>query len=365
MKKVLVIITTGFVPWGGLTTVMMNYYRAMDKTGMQIDFASFNAPPSVLTDELTQNGSRYIQLPNRKKHTVKYVKDLSSLLRHERYDVIHINGNSATMLIELLPAWIWGIKKRITHVHTTKNSHRLVHAAVKIFVNQLTNMRLAVSQEAGCYLYGNREFKILKNAIDASHYQFNPDNRLKCRKEWGISDSAYVIGTVGKLYNAKNQLFLVEIFPKILEKIPDSKLMLVGDGVLRRKIEDRIKALGIENSCIITGMQEDAADLLCAMDCFAFPSLYEGFGLALVEAQASGLYAVCSENVPKEAMATDLCVCKLLDNQNDWIEQICSFHERLFQSERSERSAAAAGQIQTKNLEIRKQADRLSEIYMR
>lgn len=92
MRKILVVITTGFAPWGGLTTVMMNYYRVMDKTGMQIDIASCNADPSSLVDELSQNGSRYIQLSDRKKHTVRYVRDLCRLLRHERYDVIHVHG---------------------------------------------------------------------------------------------------------------------------------------------------------------------------------------------------------------------------------------------------------------------------------
>lgn len=364
MRKILVVITTGFVPWGGLTTVMMNYYRAMDKTGLQIDVVSCNTAPLALLEELNQNGSRYLQLSDRKKHTIRYVRDLCRILMHERYDVIHIHGNSATMLIELLPAWTLGIKKRIVHVHNTKNSHRLAHAVMKVPMNLLTSTRLAVSEKAGHYLYGSRKFKIMRNAIDTVRYEFKQDSRLKCREKWGISDSACVIGTVGKMNEQKNQLFLIEVFSKVLDRIPDAKLLLVGDGKLRGKIEARIRALGIEDSCIIAGMQEEATDFLCAMDCFVFPSLYEGFGLALLEAQASGLYAVCSENVPKEARATDLCITKALDNQEGWVEQICSFQERLSQYERSVRSVAAVRQIENKNLEIRKQADRLRGIYI-
>ncbi|MCM1326105.1 MAG: glycosyltransferase [Bacteroidales bacterium] len=365
MKKVLIVITTAFVPWGGLTTVMMNYYRAMDKSRMQIDFAACNAAPASLTDELLQNGSRYMQLSSRKKHTVQYVRDLCRILKQERYDVVHIHGNSATMLIELLPAWFLGVKKRIAHVHTTKSDYRLANAVIKAPMNLLANVRLAVSKEAGHYLYGNRKFQVLRNAIDTSKYQFNKDSRLRCRKEWEISDSDYVVGTVGKMYEPKNQLFLVEAFSKVLDRLPDAKLMLVGDGVLRQKIEDKIKELGITDSCILTGMKENATDFLSAMDCFVFPSFYEGFGLALLEAQASGLYAICSENISEEVMATDLCVVKLLDNQDEWVEQICSFQEQISSSGRVERSEAAVRQIENKNLEIRKQADRLREIYIR
>ncbi|MCM1535262.1 MAG: glycosyltransferase [Clostridium sp.] len=363
-RKVLVIITTGFTPTGGLTTVMMNYYRAMDKSGIQIDFAACNAAPASLMDELLQNGSRYIQLSGRKKHTVQYVRDLCRILKQERYNVIHIHGNSATMLIELLPAWLLGVKKRIAHVHTTKSDYRFANAVMKAPMNLLANVRLAVSKRAGDYLYGNRQFQVLRNAIDTTKYQFKKDSRLKCRKEWGISDSDYVVGTVGKMYEPKNQLFLVEVFSKVLDRLPDAKLILVGDGVLRQKIEDKIKELGIADSCILTGMQENAADFLNAMDCFVFPSLWEGMPLALIEAQVSGLYVVCSQNITKEAMATDLCVAKSLDNQENWVEQICSFHEKLSQYGRSERSAAAIGQIESRNLEIRKQADRLREIYI-
>lgn len=322
MHKILVVITTGFVPWGGLTTVMMNYYRAMDKTGMRIDFVSCNAAPSSLIDELSLNGSWYIQLSDRKKHTVRYVRDLCKILRHEQYDVIHIHGNSATMLIELLPAWILGIKRRIVHVHTTKNSHRLAHAAMKVPMNLLANMRLAVSEEAGHYLYVSRKFTIMRNAIDTARYQFNHDSRLRCRREWGISDSAYVIGTVGKMYEPKNQIFLVEVFAKVLDRLPDAKLLLVGDGILRRKIEDRIKVLGIENACILTGMQEDAADFLCAMDCFVFPSIWEGLPLALLEAQANGLPCVVSDTVAKEAAMLDNIKFLHLDDFGGWIDEL-------------------------------------------
>lgn len=362
MHKILVVITTGFVPWGGLTTVVMNYYRNMDKAGMQIDIASCNAASSSLMDELSQNGSRYIQLSDRKKHTVQYVRDLCKILKHEQYDVIHIHGNSATMLIELLPAWILGIKRRIVHVHNTQNSHRLAHTVMKGSMNLLTNIRLAVSEDAGRYLYGSRNFKILRNAIDTVHYQFNQGSRLRCREKWGISGSTFVVGTVGKMNEQKNQLFLVEVFSEVLHRLHDAKLLLVGDGILRRKIEDRIKTLGIENACILTGMQENTADFLCAMDCFVFPSLYEGFGLALLEAQANGLPCIASTSVPDATNATETVTYIELQEREKWVVRIKELVEELNES-REEKSKSNIEAIRAKGYDIAQQARKLRDLY--
>ena len=101
-KKILIVITTAFAPYGGLTTVMMNYYHAMDKTGLQIDFASTNNPSNVLLDELKVNSSKYFNLGSRKKQLPKYLKNLKAVLKNGHYDVIHVNGNSATMAFELM-----------------------------------------------------------------------------------------------------------------------------------------------------------------------------------------------------------------------------------------------------------------------
>ena len=134
MKKILIVITTAYVPTGGLAGVMMNYYRNVDRSGLQIDFASTNEVPSVLADELKVNGSKYIQLPNR-KNVLGYFNSLRKVCKG--YDITHINGNSATTVIELLAAKIAGVKKRINHNHTSSPDHKKIsdifHPFFRIF----------------------------------------------------------------------------------------------------------------------------------------------------------------------------------------------------------------------------------------
>lgn len=112
MVRILVVITTSFVPYGGLASVMMNFYRAIDKTRFHIDFASTNLELNPkLALELKQNGSKYYGLGNRKKFIINYAKSLDRVLKNGKYDVIHVNSNSATATLELLVAYKNGIQK--------------------------------------------------------------------------------------------------------------------------------------------------------------------------------------------------------------------------------------------------------------
>lgn len=361
-KRILIIITTGFESWGGLTTVAMNYYRAMNRTGLRIDFVSDNEAAKDLLNELEKNNSKYIRLPNRKNHVVKYMFALYKTIKHGKYDVVHVHGNSATMAFDLFPAWLAGVKKRITQVHATRNSHRFIAGVLKPFMDFLCSHRVAVSEEAGKYLYGKKQFTVLCNAIDAEHYRFSQKGRTECRRKWGIPDSAYVVGTVGKMNDTKNHFFLLDIFSKTFHRLPDAMLLIVGDGELRTEMEKKIEMLGLKNVCVLAGMQNDTAVFLSAMDTFVFPSKFEGFGMALLEAQASGLHAVCSDVIPKAAIATDLCVSLPLGHSDEWTENICNFN---LPNNRGELSENAVRQIRFKGLEIKDQADKLRDVYLK
>ena len=127
MKKVLIVITTGFAPYGGLTTVMMNYFRNMDRSVLQVDFASTNEVDEESLTELHTHGARYFNLGDRKKNLPGYMFRLYKLIRREKYDVVHINGNSATMVFDLLPAYVCRIPVRIAHGHTTQSGYPIAH----------------------------------------------------------------------------------------------------------------------------------------------------------------------------------------------------------------------------------------------
>lgn len=361
MTKILIVITTGFVPWGGLSTVVMNYYRGMDKTGFHIDFASCNIAPELLVDEVNKNNSQYIQLPSRKKKIFCYMKALYQLLRRGKYDVIHIHGNSATMTFELLPALMAGVRKRIVHVHSCGNQHNTLHKLLYPFFNKMITDRIAVSDASGRYLYKKNKFIVLNNAIDINHYRFREELRKECRKQYGIAEDAYVIGNVGKLNHGKNHVFLINLFAETIKINSKAILLIVGGGQLIDKLKEQTQTLNIEDKCIFVGMQSDTASFLSAMDVFVFPSLNEGLGMAVIEAQASGLQCIVSDTVPSETKVSEnIDYMSLQLPAKLWAEKAAASDTK----NRRIKSEAACKSITNCGYGIEKEAYRLRKIYL-
>lgn len=360
MKKILIVITTEFVYYGGLTNVMMNYYKALNKDGLHIDFASTNA---VEKDDrayqfIKSNGSNYYYLGSRKKNTFNYLKKIYLLLKTNKYDVIHINGNSATMALELFVSYLAGINTRIAHGHTTRSNHPIVHRLMKKPLNLLSTHKLAVSNSTGKWLF-EKNYIVLNNAIDVHKFAFNRYKRKKIRDEFGIND-ALVIGNVGKLYAPKNHAFLLEVFHYIISKNGNSFLLLAGGGELENSLNEKALELGIDDKVLFLGMRDDISDIVQAFDVFVFPSTYEGLGLAVIEAQASGLKCIASDRVPFETKVTDNIEYLSLDESPvTWADAILNLNVR----NREELSKQAMETIKVRGYDINFEAFKLETIY--
>lgn len=361
MKRILITINTAFVEYGGLATVMLNYYRAMNKKDLQIDFVSTNEITPELDKELQDNNSHYYNIGMRTLNLkiVKYLYKLSRVLKKGNYDVIHINGNSSTMILELLVARMHHIPVKMVHGHNSHSDYPKLHKFLLPFFVKLCDIRIATAKLVGDWLYGGAEYIVLNNAIDTTKYMFNPDSRMRCRERLGISDK-FVIGHVGKMNAAKNHHFILKVFQKMKQKRPEAVLLLVGDGPLRHEIEKECQQYHISDSVILAGMQDDASAYLQAMDAFIFPSNWEGLGLALVEAQAAGLKCLASLNVPREAKASDNV--RFLDTNSSvdiWVNNIMSIPPY----DRMEKSKEACACIQERGYDIATQAVKLEQLY--
>ena len=209
MKRILVIITTAFTATGGLASVMLNYYRSLDKKGVQIDFASTNTITPDLNDEIQKNGSKYYQLPQR-KNIIRYWKAVKCLSRN--YDVVHLHANSSTAVIELSAAKAAGVVKRIHHNHTSKTQHPVINALLHPFFMHSYTDAIACSQLAGDWLFGKNNYKILRNAINIAKFEYNNEARVLIRNEFGIKEEDFVVGHIGKFMDAKNHEFLIKVF---------------------------------------------------------------------------------------------------------------------------------------------------------
>jgi glycosyltransferase involved in cell wall biosynthesis len=327
MKRILVIITTAFTATGGLASVMLNYYRSLDKKGVQIDFASTNTITPDLNDEIQKNGSKYYQLPKR-KNIIRYWKAVKCLSRN--YDVVHLHANSSTAVIELSAAKNAGVPKRIHHNHTSKTQHPFINALLHpMFMHSFTDA-IACSQLAGDWLFGKNNYKILRNAINIAKFEYNNDARVLIRNEFGIKEEDFVVGHIGKFMDAKNHEFLIKVFAEYHLKHPNSKLLLVGDGEWRSKVESWVADSGCADSIILAGLRSDIPAIVQAMDIFVFPSIYEGMPLTVLEAQASGLPCLISSNVTNDVnIGQDVKMKDLTDGVKDWADSIDSFDYAL------------------------------------
>lgn len=361
MKRVLIITTVG-LDFEGITSVIYNYTNAMDKSDLQIDFLTFGNMKSELRDRFEKIGN-ILFVSHRKKDVFMYIRDLKSVLKEKRYDVVHIHGNSGTMLIEVLLSKISRVKKVLIHCHSTSTSHPFANLLMKLPMNLLSDVRIACSHEAGAWLYGGLEYIVLNNAIEVNLFRYNADVRDECRRKLEVNER-FLIGHVGNFYEVKNHSFLIDVFYEFHKIYSDSALILLSDGPNLESIKQKVSNLGLSKSVFFMGRCSDVYCWYQAMDVFLLPSLWEGFPVVTLEGQASGLPMLISDTITKDVKVTD-CVKQIpLSNINRWIEEIM----RIKQSDRGEYRDDISSKnqllIAERGYDISVEANRLLQIYM-
>ncbi len=323
MIRVLQVI--GSLGYAGVENVVMNYYRHIDREKVQFDFVTCSEKPERYDEEIRSLGGVIYRLPSRNRHPFSYMRKLYKLIKQQHYEVVHIQQNSASMAMDAFVCKLLKVKTIIGHSHNTSCNVLWQHYLFKPFVNLFVTHRLACSEEAGRWVFGSkRDVTVIKNAIDASRYYFNGQTRENYRKQFGLQDK-FLVGFVGRLEEQKNLIRCIEIFAEVLKSQSNAFLLLVGDGSMRSAVEQKIKDLGISESCRLLGRRDDIPDLMQMMDVFLLPSLYEGLPMVVVEAQASGLPCVLSTAVPAPNI-TGHVVHLSLDEANDkWMSSIISF----------------------------------------
>lgn len=292
---------------GGTQSMIMNLYRVIDRSKVQFDFIIDHPDKdNELRDEIESLGGRIYSFPTfngKNIHEEKRTWD-EFLTEHKEYKVLHTHSRSYASIY--LPI----AKKHglitIAHSHSTSNG-KGVAAIIKDFmqfpIRYQADYMFACSKEAGEWLFGKKivkseKFKVIPNAIDSKLFAYSPEKRKKIRKELGIT-SSYVIGHVGRISKPKNHHFLLKCFKEIQRNNQNTVLLLVGDGELSDEIKNEASQLGIQDRVVFLGSRTNTYDYYQAMDCFVFPSLWEGLGIAVVEAQASGLPCIVSDTVPR------------------------------------------------------------------
>lgn len=300
MKKVLIINTTG-LGIGGITTHILNY---VDKIHDEIiiDVSQTMVGEAQVIEKLTKMGCNIIALPHRKREIIKYYLALKKVIKKGQYDVVHVHGNSATMALELSLAKKNHVEVRIAHCHTSATEHPIIHRILAPYFNSTYTNAVACSQSAGDWIFGKDNYVILRNAIDVGLYSFNEEIREKYRKQFDVVENELLIVQVGSLIPLKNADFTIRVFSKCSTI---GKLLIVGDGIERDRLEELAKELKVENRVIFCGLRSDVNSVLQAADVLMMPSRWEGLPLTLVEAQTAGVKCLVSNNVSDEAKISD------------------------------------------------------------
>lgn len=329
-KPIRILQVLGWLNIGGAETMVMNLYRNIDRTKIQFDFIIHSAQKGDFTDEILSLGGRIYSIPKYKViNHFEYKNAWKDFFNnHKEYRIIHTHVRS-TAPIFLKIAKKYGLIT-ISHSHSSKSSKGFIELFKSILqrgIKHHSDYMFACSLSAGRWLFGKNSitknnFYILKNAIDSKKFTFNLDQRIKIRNELNINDKI-VLGHVGRLNYIKNQSFLIDILNVLLKKNKKYFLVLVGEGSIMKQLVAKAKEYGIQDNIIFIGSSDRVNELMQAFDLFVFPSLFEGLGISVIEAQAAGLQCVISDKVPSEAILTkNVCVVPLCSNEEIWAKKI-------------------------------------------
>ena len=297
---------------GGVEAVIMNYYRHIDRNKIQFDFICDEDSTCIPREEIESLGGKVIICPPYQKLN-KYIKFLKRLFKENNYKIVHSNINTLSVF-PLYAAKKAGVPIRIAHSHSTSNKvewkKNIVKSILKPFSTKYANCFFACTEHAARYQFGNKmydsgEVTIINNAIDLDKFKYNEKIRKEIRKELQIKDNVVVIGHIGRFIPQKNHTFLIDVFNEYHKKEPNSVLLLIGQGPLVNDIKNKVESLKLNDSVKFLGQKNNINDMYQAMDAFILPSIYEGLGMVLIEAQANGLPCYASTEVPMVAKVTD------------------------------------------------------------
>ncbi len=326
---------------GGAESMIMNYYRQIDRDKVQFDFLVHRKEKAAFDDEIRSLGGEiYHMNPINPLTPGKYYNELRNFFKeHKEYSIIHSHLNTFSCF-PLKVAKEFKIPCRIAHAHiaiddvgfsslfSRKESiketfKKLIKLQLKKRVKKDATHLFSCGEKAGNWLFGNgSSFTMMNNAIDTAKFRYNASVSTQYEEQFDLQDTL-VIGHVGRFASQKNHIFLVKIFAELVKERPDSALVMVGDGPLRKGIENQVKSLGIEDKVHFLGVRADIPELFQMFDLFVFPSFYEGLPVTLIEAQAAGVKIIASDTITKEVHLTDDIKFVSIDKSADfWAKTI-------------------------------------------
>lgn len=297
----------------GIESFIMNMYRNIDRNKIQFDFLVLRNEKEFYDEEISLLGGKKYFVHSDINNTLLRVLDesnqIENFLKHNHYDIVHIHYTTPLRAFYLKAAKKAGVPIRIYHSHSAEISGKtriklMIYNYCKRIIDKYATNCFACSEAAAQWIFSkhalkNKSVKIIYNGIDTKRFSFRKDIREKLRNDLGIQNK-YVIINTGRFTEQKNQSFLIDVVNLCKSKGQNVKLLLLGDGPLKKECQDKVHKLGLEKVIEFLGVKSNVEEYLCASDCYVMPSLYEGLPVAGIEAECTGIPCVFSENITKE-----------------------------------------------------------------
>jgi len=355
VTKILLISTTA-LQYDGITKVVLSMCKCSESLKIKSSVLTGQKTTAVFQNYLEKNQVEHYYFFDRTKNTIRYFWNLCRLLKKEKYDVVHVHGNSATMAIEIFAAWLCGVRIRIAHVHNNATNYPVIHALLRNWLIMLATERIACSHQAGAWLYKDN-YSVVPNGIELEKYRFDRELQIQIKRELGCTNKK-IIGHIGRFSSAKNHEFLIRVFHCICQLCKDVILLLVGEGELFDEIKNMVHCCQLDDRVIFYGTSDNVPALLSAMDIFVMPSRWEAFGIAGIEAQASGLQCFFSTAISREIVVSNNChFLSLDDSYQIWADNI------LYVLEHDDGRAIDLEQMRQKGYDAQDLENRLKQIW--
>lgn len=344
---------------GGIETYLRKIYDNIDKSLFEISFIKMS-DKVYFEDYFIEGGAKFYQVCSR-KNPIKHIREIQKLLQENKFDIVHINNNTMSY-VELALIALQQNCKVIMHSRSSSNAGgkitMILHYLNRIYTRNKPMRRIAVSQKAGNWLFGSDvNFEVYPNGVDIDRFGYNEKFRNEIRTKFNLSDDDIILGHIGRLAYPKNQNFLIKLMTDLLVLNPRYKLMFVGegtDGIYLRKLSNQ---LHLSDSVIFVGNQKQTEQFLSAFDIFLFPSFFEGYPNAVLEAETSGLPAVISNVLAPEVIVGDNTFPIPLVHQQ-WIDTVASIQKNTNRN-------SAIESVKRAQLDIKSEISRLESLYIK
>ena len=345
---------------GGMQSVVINWHRNIDRTKVQFDYLYCPGKTNItLEEEIEKLGGKCYELPYPSflKPWI-FIKAVKEFFKNHRYNTVHSHVIHLSFFFYPI-AKFYRVKNIIQHSHATKWSDKFLNGLrnrfLFFFARPFITKKLACSDLAGKFLF-KKNYIVINNGIDTEKFKFDQEVRTKIRKELNIENN-FVIGHVGRFSHEKNHKFIIEVFHKVYKQDRNSVLLLVGDGPLKKEIEQKVNRLNLTNKVFFTGTKSNVSDYYQTMDVFVLPSFQEAYPVVAVEAQTNGLPCIFSNNMTNKVVLFNSKQLSLNLSAKQWSDEILKY-KNFIRKDESEN-------VKNKGFDIKETAKQIENLYFK